>query len=533
MTEDSGPAALPCRPLPPLAARTLPAVMARALAAFPNRIAVRDESRTLDYAALQAESLKLAGGFARLGINRQETVLLMLDNHADYVACWMALGLTARVEVPVNTAYVGTILAHVINTSDAQAMVIEAAYVPTLLDVASELTQLKTLVVRGPMPSDTGRFAALSFADLPGPAQPVADIAPQDLMAIMYTSGTTGLSKGVRITHAHAYGYCTPDLYGACGPGDVSLVLLPLFHIGGQWKGVYNALIAQATAVVLPRFSASRFWDDVRHYSVTYTMLLGAMVEFLDRQPERPDDADHSLRRIVMVPVIAELDRFKRRFGIPTVSTGYGSTEASLVILSPMGGAEPGKIGWPRPDFEVRLVDANDAEVPRGVAGELVVRSREPWAMMAGYHGMPEATADAWRNLWFHTGDMMRQDPRGMFAFVDRTKDALRRRGENISSFEVEREIYAHPSVKECAVVAAPSDATEDDILACVVPVEGATLNVTELHAFLQARMPRFMVPRYIRLMDSLPKTPTEKIRKQQLRAEGPVPGTYDAEIRR
>ncbi len=521
---------LPCRPLPPLAARTLPAVMARALDACPGRIAVRDTGRALDYAGLQAEALALAGGFARLGVGRQETVLLMLDNHADYVASWLALGLTARVEVPVNTAYVGTILAHVINTSGAKVMVLEAAHVPAVLAVAGELAALETLVVRGAMPADTGRFAALPYAALPDTPQPVADVAPQDLLAIMYTSGTTGLSKGVRVTHAHAYGYCTPELYGACDAGDVSLVLLPLFHIGGQWKGVYNALIAQATAVVLPRFSATRFWDEVRSHGVTYTMLLGAMVEFLDRQPERPDDADHTLRRIVMVPVIAELDRFKRRFGIPTVSTGYGSTEASLVILSPMGGAEPGRIGWPRPDFEVRLVDGNDIEVPPGAAGELVVRPREPWVTMAGYHDQPAATAEAWRNLWFHTGDMMRQDDRGMFAFVDRARDALRRRGENISSFEVEREIYAHPAVKECAVVAAASDATEDDILACVVPVDGATLEAGALHAFLQGRMPRFMVPRYIRLMDSLPKTPTEKIRKQELRAEGPVPGTFDAE---
>ena len=532
MTDAPGPA-LPCRPLPPLAARTLPAVMARALATCPDRIAVQDTTRALSYAALQAEALALAGGLARLGVARQEAVLLMLDNHADYVACWLALGLTARVEVPVNTAYVGTILAHVINTSGARVMVLDAAYVPAVLAVADALTHLTMLVVRGDMPADTGRLGALPYAALPDTPQPVADVAPQELMAIMYTSGTTGLSKGVRITHAHAYGYCTPDLYGACGPGDVSLVLLPLFHIGGQWKGVYNALIAQATAVVLPRFSASRFWEDVRQYRVTYTMLLGAMVEFLDRQPARPDDADHSLRRIVMVPVIAELDSFKARFGIPTVSTGYGSTEASLVILSPMGGAEPGRIGWPRPDFEVRLVDADDNEVPRGTAGELVVRPREPWVMMAGYHGMPEATAEAWRNLWFHTGDMMRQDDRGMFAFVDRAKDALRRRGENISSFEVEREIYAHPQVRECAVVAAASDATEDDILACVVLAPGATLDAPALHAFLQGRMPRFMVPRYIRLMDSLPKTPTEKIRKQALRAEGPVPGTFDAEIPR
>lgn len=527
----SGPA-LPCRPLPPLAERTLSTVMGRAVTMRPDHIALRDGTRALSYAALQQEALALAGGFARLGVARQETVLLMLDNHVDYISCWLALGLTARVEVPVNTAYVGTILAHVINTSGARVMVLESGYLPAVLAVADQLETLETLVLRNPDPVATGRFARLDLADLPDRPEPVAKVAPQDLLAIMYTSGTSGLSKGVRITHAHAYGYCTPELYGACGPQDTVLVVLPLFHIGGQWKGVYNALIAQATAVVLPRFSASRFWDEVREYRISYTMLLGAMAEFLMRQPARPDDADHGLQRIVMVPVISGLDAFKDRFGIPTVSTGYGSTEASLVLLSPMGGAEPGKIGWPRPDMDVRLVDPDDNEVPPGTAGELLVRPREPWTMMAGYHDQPENTVEAWRNLWFHTGDMMRQDASGMFAFVDRAKDALRRRGENVSSFEVEREILAHPSVGECAVVAVASDATEDEILACVVPAADAALSAADLHAFLQDRLPRFMVPRYIRLMAGLPKTPTQKTRKQQLRAEGPVPGTFDAENR-
>lgn len=513
--------------LPPLRERTLPSVLGKALATVPDRIAVEDPQRRLSYAELQDEALALAGGFAALGVGRQEPVLLMLDNSVDYVVAWLALGLTGRIEVPVNTAYVGTILTHVINNSGARVMVIEAAYLDALAAIADDLTALRTVVVRG-QGKVPGRFEARDLSALPGQPERPHQVRPWDLIAIMYTSGTTGLSKGVRVTHAHAYGYSAPQVYGACGPDDRNFVVLPLFHVGGQWKGVYNALIAGAGAVIMPRFSAHSFWQDIRHYGCTYTLILGAMAEFLLRQPKSPADRDHPMRRCVLVPVVADLEGFKTRFGIDTVSSAYGSTEGSVVLLSPVGGAEPGMIGWCRPDFEARLVDENDMEVPRGSTGELVIRAKEPWVMMDGYHAMPEATQEAWRNLWFHTGDVMRQDERGMFAFVDRSKDAIRRRGENISSFEVEQEILAHPDVTECAVVAVPSDATEDEILACVVRREGSMLDAAALKAFVEPRLPYFMVPRYVRFMDVLPKTPTEKVRKQALRGDGVTGDTAD-----
>ncbi|MGY6534160.1 MAG: AMP-binding protein [Pararhodobacter sp.] len=431
----------------------------------------------------------------------------------------------------MNTAYLGAILVHVINNCAARVMVIEAGYLPRIADIADQLKVLVDIVVRGPMPEIElpARFRLHAFDSLPGAAHPVADVAPWEIMGIMYTSGTTGLSKGVRVSHAHAYGYSAPEIYGACSPDDTALVVLPMFHIGGQWKGVYNALIAGASAVILPRFHASRFWQDVRDYGCTYTLVLGVMGEFLYRQPPEPADRDHRLKRIAMVPVINDLAAFKARFGIETVNSAYGSTEASVVILTPPDGAEPGRIGWLRPDFEARLVDEHDMDVPFGSAGELLLRAREPWVMLEGYHDMPEATVGAFRNLWFHTGDTMRQDERGMFIFVDRSKDAIRRRGENVSSFEVEREIMAHPAVEECAVVAAPSDATEDDIRACIVLKPGATLDCADLIAFLRPRLPYFMLPRYVDLMPELPRTPTEKVRKQKLRQMPLATSTWDA----
>lgn len=523
---------LPMPILPPLADRTLPALLERSVRTRPDKMAVRDRDRALSYSDLKREALEIAGGFERIGVERQEAVLLMLDNHVDYVLCWLALGLTARIEAPVNTAYVGTILAHVVNNSNARVLVIEGHHLPALSSVADRLEGLRTLVVRGEYDAADipAGLAALPFAELPSAPADYAGVDPWDIAAIMYTSGTTGLSKGVRITHAHAYGYAAPEIYGACGPDDVTLVVLPLFHIGGQWKGVLNALIAGAGAVVLPRFSAGDFWDDVRRYDCSYTLILGVMAEFLLRQPERPEDRDHKLRRVALVPVVKDLQGLKDRFGIETVSSAYGSTEASVVLLSPMGAAEPGKIGWVRPDFEVRLVDERDMEVPVGSTGELIVRAKEPWVIMDGYHNMPEATETAWRNLWLHTGDVMRRDERGMFEFVDRAKDAIRRRGENISSFEVEQEIFAHPDVLECAVIAVPSDATEDEILACVTLREGCDLSPAALLEFVRPRLPYFMVPRFVRIMPELPKTPTAKVRKQELRAAGVSAGVYDSE---
>lgn len=517
-------------PLPPIHERTLSAVLVRQLATAPDQTAVSDAVRSLSYGALYEEALSVAGGMAALGVREHETVLLMLDNHLDYVIAWWALSLTTRVEVPVNTSYKGSILVHVINNSGARAIVIEAAYLPLLAEVADRLLRLELVIVRGegdPIMVPKG-LKASSWTELRGPRPAPAILEPWDLMGIMYTSGTTGPSKGVRVTHAHAYGYAAPAVLGRALASDVTLCTLPLFHIGGQWAGIYNSMIAGGSSVVLPRFSATTYWNDVRRYGCTYTLMLGAMANFLYQQPAQDDDALHTLKRVLMVPVIPQVDEFRRRFGIEAVSTAYGLTEGSTVLLAPGGEARPGSVGWPRSDFKVRLVDEHDIEVPAGRVGELVIRTDDPWSVMDGYHDMPEATVNAWRNQWLHTGDAFRCEADGQYVFVDRMKDAMRRRGENVSSFEVETEIMQHPAVLEASVVAVPSDATEDDILACVVLRPGAELAPEELLAFLDPRLPYFMVPRYVACMDELPKTPTAKVRKQALRERGITATTYD-----
>ena len=525
------------RTLPPLPDRTLAAVVRGRLAAAPDALAVRGPEASLTTAQLVERSLEVAGGFEARGINAGEAVLLMFENHVDHIVAWWALDLTNRIEVPVNTACKGSILVHVVNNSRARAMVVDAGYLPVLAEVAEMLTNLELVVVRGGRPGMTGlpaRMRTLDWQELRGPKENIAATQPWDLMGILYTSGTTGPSKGVRVTHAHAYGYASPAVLDhSSGPGDVALCNLPLFHIGGQWAIVYNNLIAGGHSVILPKFSASSFWDDVRTYGCTSTMLLGAVANFLWRQPERPDDARHTMRRVLMSPVIAQLDEFQRRFGITEVATGYGLTEGSTITSARAGQAKPGRCGFARPDFDIRLVDEHDIEVSDGQVGEICVRAKEPWMVMDSYHHMPEPTVAAWRNQWLHTGDAMRREPDGQDVFVDRMKDALRRRGENVSSFEVEKEINEHPAVLESAVVAVASDATEDEIKAVVVLRPGDAIGAEELLVFLDKRLPKFMVPRYVEFIAQMPKTPTEKIRKQALRELGVTPATYDRESSR
>ena len=446
----------------------------------------------------------------------------MLDNHLDMVSALVGLGLSARIQVAINTAYRGTILTHILNNSGAHVALVEAAYIERIAEVAADLTSLETVVVRGK--ASDARLPAhinmVAFDALMATPLEAEDVAPWDLCAIMYTSGTTGLSKGVMIPHGHAYGVATPAVYGAAEVDDVNLVMLPLFHATGQFTGLYNALIAGASAVILPKFTASRFWDKVRAYGCTYTNIQGTIAQFLLNQPPRDDDRDHPMRIIGMGPLIAELDQFKERFGVSLINTGYGSTEFGCVTQVAAEHARPGLVGWPRTNHcEIRIVDENDLDVPEGEVGELVVRNVEPWTVMVGYHDMPAATASAWKNLWFHTGDRMRRDASGQLVFIDRNNDAIRRRGENISSFEVEREINAHPAVFESAVIAAPTQFPDDEVKACVVLQPGSVVDAEGLHAWLEMRIPAFMVPRYIEFMDDLPKTPTEKVQKAILRA--------------
>ncbi len=493
----------------------------------------------LSYAALDQVSNRLAHGLARLGIGAGETVLMMLPNCVDFFALWCGLAKLGAVEVPVNTAYRGTILAHVLNDSLAETLIVDTEFLDRLAEIADRLSGLKRLVLYGERaaeglpPGLAGRYETAAFDELLAQESTPPNVEPRwcDLNAVMYTSGTTGPSKGVMISHAHTYHYALSvvDLLKLT-PEDVYYGPLPLFHIAGQWAVLYSTMIAGARAVLPPRFSIESFWSDVAAHGVTATFLLGAMANFLHKQPARADDARTPLEKALVVPLFPEFEDFKRRFRIE-VTTTYGSTECNVPIRAGFDVSDYRTSGRLHSElYEGRIVDEYDREVPPGVPGEFVMRAKEPGILMAGYWNRPEATTAAWRNLWLHSGDVLKRDQEGNYTFVDRTKDAIRRRGENISSIEVENEINAHPAVVESAVVPVASEYTEQEVMAIVALKPGESLDPEALIEFLEPRMATFMVPRYLDFIDELPKTPTGKIQKYPLREQGLTPTTWDRE---
>jgi crotonobetaine/carnitine-CoA ligase len=408
-------------------------------------------------------------------------------------------------------------------------IVLEDAYCERLAQIAEHVPRLQTVVVRGGTGDalPRGRFNVFPFATLMGgaPVEP-QPAGPGDLVAYMYTSGTTGPSRGVLYPYAQAWSCGAPEFFGSARPEDRSLVTLPLFHVAGQFAGVLNAFIAGATAVVRPAFHAATFLDEAREFGCTYAVLIGAMANFVYRQPIRENDSRNPLERILIFPVIPEIEEFQSRFGVQ-VLTSYGMTEVSSPLVAPAGRVRPRGCGWVRPDFEARLVDEDDIEVERGRIGEMVLRPKNPWSVMIGYHGRPDKTVEMWRNLWIHTGDLMYQDDEGQFFFVDRGKDAIRRRGENISSFEIEAAVNSHPSVLESAAVGVASEASEEEVLVSIVLRSGEKVVEETLIRYLVDKLPYFMVPRYVRFVEALPKTPTQKLIKHEIRAMGTA-GAWD-----
>lgn len=510
--------------------RTVGNVLRNAVALWDEQtwLIVNDEQ--VSFRDMAERSATVAAGLLQQGIGLGDTVLVMLPNSVEFVAVWLGLARIGAIQVPVNSAYRGRILANIVNDSLARTIIIESEHLETLAAVKPELEHLQQLIVYAECAGGTPELPeplaqqcrSVPFAELLRGSSSALPPEPchRDLVGIMYTSGTTGPSKGVMVTHAHAYQYAAGDNALRLGPGDIYYAPLPMFHIAGQWAVIYNCLIRGATAVIKRRFSITDFWGDIDRHGVTTTFLLGAMGSFLFRSTSR--ERHTSLKKVLMSPLIPELNSFRRRFGVE-VCTAYGSTEVNGCIATDLSPPNARTCGRVRTDkFDVKLVDDDDVEVPLGQVGELVVRPREPWIVMAGYWNRPQDTVAAWRNLWLHSGDLMCSDADGYYYFVDRSKDAIRRRGENISSREVETEINAHSAVLESAVFGIDSEHTEQEVMAAVVLRQGETLSPETLIGFLEPRMPRFMLPRYVQMLDELPRTPTGKIQKFELRARGP-----------
>jgi len=471
---------------------------------------------------------RFAAGFTALGVSQGDHVLSWLPNGPHAIAVWFALNYLGAVYVPVNISYRGGVLAHVIANSGARLMVADSQLAERLADV--ELADLKTLVTIGDRPVNVPGLEILPETVLSRaegePGEPSRPIMPWDTQSIIYTSGTTGPSKGVLSSYRHAA--CMCEALDNVTRDDRAMVNLPLFHVGGT-NAVNRMLLNGGSVAIVEAFDTRTFWDTIRRTGCTTMTLLGAMVPFLLKEPPSPRDRDHTLRQAVMVPLSEDAPEFTRRFGVD-IYTVFNMTEISCPIVSEANPTVAKTCGRVREGFHARIVDDNDVEVAIGEVGELLVRSDIPWALNHGYNRNPEATAKAWRNGWFHTGDAFRRDADGNYFFVDRKKDALRRRGENISSFEVESELLAHPQIREAAVIGVPSEFGEDEVMAIIAPVEGAQIDMEELTAFLTRRLPHFMTPRYIRVMSELPRTPTQKVEKYILREQGLTDDAWDRE---
>ncbi len=473
-----------------------------------------------------------AAGFRAAGVKQGDRVIIMMPNGSLGVLVLFAASYLGAVFVPINPALKGNLLEHVFADSAATFAVVHEDLLGQV--AALNAPALNTIFSSGSVPDEfvcSGR-AVLPVSHLDGDPdilpEPVDPIEPWHTQSIIYTSGTTGRSKGVLSSYMHSYSAMSPETWICTRAGDRHLLHMPIFHIGGAFVAS-TCLCTGSSIAVVPAFKTGTFWQTVRDMKVNVVFLLGAMATFLLKAPSQSDDKDHPLRMVFIVPLGQSGPDFQKRFGVE-VFTLFNMTEISTPLLSGANPVKPSTCGRPRPGVEVRLVDENDCEVPRGTVGQLVVRTEQPWAMNHGYHGNPQATADAWRNGWFHTGDAFICDEDGDFFFVDRLKDTIRRRGENISSYEIEVELLAHPDIREAAAVPVPSEFTEDEVLVVIAPVAGRSIEPPAIVEFLRARLPHHMIPRYVRIVEELPKTPTEKVQKHVLREQGTTAGTWDRE---
>jgi crotonobetaine/carnitine-CoA ligase len=501
-----------------------------------DKIFLRFKERNITYEEIDRFSNRCAHAFVNLGLAKEDKVSIMLPNCPEFIYLWFGLAKIGAVEVPVNTSYKGEFLRHIVDQSDSKILVIAYEFLDRLKLIEDELKKVQKIVVWGDLQkqeADGFEIPMMRFDDFFNSSDAPVEVVvyPWDPISIIYTSGTTGLSKGALGPHKF-YIVCAEKMleYREGGKEDIFYTFMPLYHFNAQVLTTITTLIAEAQMVLVERFSASRFWDEVRHYGATQFNYLGGVIPILAKQPPKPNDLENPIRIALGAgcppPVMEEAEK---RFGMKCLE-GFGMTEIGIPIHVRVNDRRPGSCGKPMDIYEIKLFNDQDNEVPVGEVGEIVFRPREPFIMMLEYYNMPVKTLEAFRNLWFHTGDLARKDADGYFYFVDRKKDALRRRGENISSFEVERAVNSHPSVLESAAVAVPSEVGEDEVKICVVLKPGATLPPEELIRHCNDRMPYFAVPRFVEFMESLPKTPTDRVEKYKLKQAGVTGNTWDRE---
>jgi crotonobetaine/carnitine-CoA ligase len=482
---------------------------------------------------------RLAHGLMQAGIGQRDRVLVLLPNCLDYVFLWFALDKVGALPILVNAQAIGAFLERPINASKATTLIVDRSFLPRIHEIAGSLEHLVTIYVRG---SDEGLpgirgFALRHFLDLYSDTEtnPDAVVTYRDVGLVVGTGGTTGPSKSVLMPFGqfHLQAETQASLVRLTD-ADVTLTAFPFFHLGALLQCIDPCLIQGARAVIYENFSASQWIDRVRLHGATVTHFLGVTMDYVMKQPSRPEDSDNALRVVGAIPTAHSLlPEFRRRFGVDEVAELYGSTEVGICMCTPWNTPRPagaaGKLI--RDYYEVRLVDSEtDEDVPDGEIGECLVRPKLPWTSTLGYDGRPEETAETMRNLWWHTRDLLRRDSDGWYYFVDRAADALRVGGENIATYEVEEAILKHPNIVMCGVVGVPSDveAGEQDVLAWIVLRPGDLLDPAAVIAFCESVMPRFAIPRYLRFVEELPRNEHGKMLKHTIRSSGITSDTWD-----
>lgn len=507
----------------------MPAILRARAEATPDAPFLTFQGAQSTYADALQRAERCAAALASLGVAKGDKVALMLPNSLEILDLWFGTSLLGAVMVPVNTGLKGDGLRYIVEHSEADVLVVDEAFVDAVEAALPAGEGAGRRFIRGgDAPAGYDRLEELIGGEFPSPSQP--QIEPGDLASILYTSGTTGLPKGVMNCH-NSYptaAYQFTQRYVQVREDDVLYTSLPLFHVNAQSLTTCGSIVSGRPMVLAPRFSASRFFDDLRAHGATVFNYIGAMLTMLYKQPQRPEDSTNPARLTVGGAAPAELwTDFEERFGL-TILEIYGLTETATFCLgSPPDDIRVGKVGKPVGWSEVRIEREDGTGAPDDEAGEITIRSKRPQTIFLGYYKNEEATEEAMEGGWFHSGDRGRRDEDGYFEFIDRLKDSIRRRGENISSYEIERIVNSHPQVAESAAVGVPSELGEDEVMIAVVPKDGAEIDPAELTEFCQQKMADFMVPRYVQLRGELPKTATQRVQKYQLRDAG-VEGAWD-----
>jgi crotonobetaine/carnitine-CoA ligase len=511
------------------AATTMTEALDAAVAREPDHPLLRCAGRETTVGEIDAGSRGVAGVLRAWGVEVGDRCAVMMGNVPEFTQCWFGILRAGAIEVPVHSAHRGPLLEHILAESGARVLFCDAEFVPRLQGL--ELPALERIVVRGAVEGDAvpvGLVCVPLAEALVAP--PIADpprLAVGDVSCILYTSGTTGRSKGVVLPHGANLKLARANIalmeYTA---EDVLYTAFPLFHVNAKFTSVTSALLCGARLVLDERFSASTFWPRMREEGVTSFNYMGGLLAILAKQPERETDRGHGVVRAYGGACPPPLwDPFEARFGV-RLHEHYGMTETGITTQNTRTRRRVGSIGLAAPHYEVRLADEYDVEVAVGEVGEIQVRPNEPEVMLHEYWSRPDATSTGFRNFWFHTGDRATRDADGFFYYHDRLTDSIRRRGENVSSFELEAVVAGFDGVLECAAYGVPSDLGEDEVMVAVVP-EG-DLDFAALIAWCEERVARFAVPRYVRVVAELPKNSSQRIQKFRLREAGVTADTWD-----